>query len=111
MFSSSSPSAVADGDGFRKDPMWTLLSKMKIIPRLAFILERQQHIEDIPAEAFTAICGIISMIGQRSPGAASAIVQHKTLIPLILRRMLQQIQQGSSGTDKQKQKPIKIRFD
>lgn len=99
MTSSSTSSALTDGEDFKKDPMWTLLSKMKIIPRLAFLLEHQQHMSGIPTKAFTAICGIISMVGQRSPGAASAIVQHKTLTSLLLKRMLEQIQQGRSENE------------
>lgn len=99
MTSSSTSSALMDGEDFKKDPMWTLLSKMKIIPRLAFLLEHQQHMAGIPTKAFTAICGIISMVGQRSPGAASAIVQHKTLTSLLLKRMLEQIQQGRSENE------------
>jgi len=98
MTSSSTASAVTDGVDFQKDPMWTLLSKMKILPRLAFLLEHQQHMKDIiPAEALIAICGIVSMVGQRSPGAASAIVQHKSLISLLLNRMLERVQQGWSS--------------
>jgi len=94
MTSSSTSSAQSDGEEFKKDPMWTLLSKMKIIPRLAFLLEHQQHLEAVPTKAFASICGIISMVGQRSPGAASAIMKHKSLTSLILKRMLQQIQRG-----------------
>ena len=99
MTSSSTSSALTDGEDFKKDPMWTLLSKMKIIPRLAFLLEHQQHMAGIPTKAFIAICGIISMVGQRSPGAASAIVQHKTLTSLLLKRMLERIQQGRSENE------------
>ena len=101
MTSSSTSSALSDGDEFKKDPMWTLLSKMKIIPRLGFLLEHQQYMEVIPTKAFTSICGIISMVGQRSPGAASAIVQHKSLTSLILKRMLEHIQRGRSESEKE----------
>mmetsp|Transcript_21093 Transcript_21093/g.23613 ORF Transcript_21093/g.23613 Transcript_21093/m.23613 type:complete len:1291 (+) Transcript_21093:89-3961(+) len=94
MTSSTTASALTDGEDFKKDPMWTLLSRMTILPRLSFLLEHQQHMTDIPAEALVAICGIVSMVGQRSPGAASAIVQHKTLTSQLLKRMLEQIQQG-----------------
>ena len=96
MTSSSTASALTEGEAFKKDPMWTLLSKMKILPRLSFLLEHQQHMISIPAEALVAICGIVSMVGQRSPGAASAIVQHKTLTSQLLKRMIEQIQQGRS---------------
>ncbi len=101
MTSSSTTSALSDGEEFKKDPMWTLLSKMKIIPRLAFLLEHQQHLEAISSKAFTSICGIISLVGQRSPGAASAIMKHKTLTSLILKRTLQEIQRGRSENGKQ----------
>jgi len=101
MTSASTTSAQTDGEEFKKDPMWTLLSKMKIIPRLAFLLEHQQHLETISSKAFTSICGIISLVGQRSPGAASAIMKHKTLTSLILKRMLQEIQSGRSENGKQ----------
>jgi hypothetical protein len=96
MTSSSTASALTEGEAFKKDPMWTLLSKMKILPRLSFLLEHQQHMTSIPVEALVAICGIVSMVGQRSPGAASAIVQHKTLTSQLLKRMMEQIQQGRS---------------
>lgn len=87
---SSSTSARVDGEAFLRDPMWTLLSKMRVLPRLAELL-REGNISDnnclenrsrllLPVEALIATCGILTMIGQRSPGAASAIVQHPTLL-------------------------------
>ena len=93
--SDSSPkSAEMDGQAFVRDPMWTLLSKMRIIPRLAQILQQNNchspKIEkndgddcvnhSLPFEARQSICGILAMIGQRSPGAATAIVHHPTLL-------------------------------
>lgn len=88
---SSSTSAQADGEAFLRDPMWTLLSKMRIIPRLAQILRLNTKrfppsssvtgtFNTLPQEAIEAICGILAMVAQRSPGAASAIVQHPTLL-------------------------------
>ena len=85
--SSSSTSAQKDGEAFAKDPMWTLLSRMCIIPRLAQLLRiaSQTHQERlVPNEAIVSICGILAMIGQRSPGAASAIVHHQTLLKNLL---------------------------
>jgi hypothetical protein len=85
--SSSSESATMDGQAFQSDPMWTLLSKMRIVPRLASLL----YCPDVPlillpAKALVSICGILAMIGQRSPGAASAIVQHPTLLSNLVER-------------------------
>ena len=131
---SSSSSALKDGEEFQRDPMWTLLSKMKILPRLAFLLEhydlqQQQQQQNtttssagqktgttsaipttttnnrrlLPEEAWIAICGIVSMVGQRSPGAASAIVQHKTLTSQLLKRMLEEIQQRRQQQQQQPQ--------
>lgn len=81
--SSSSTSAEEDGKAFEKDPMWTLLSTMRIIPRLVQLLKH-----DLPEEAWVASCGILCMLSQRSPGAASAIVHHNTLLPRVLDRCL-----------------------
>jgi hypothetical protein len=83
--SSSSQSAMDDAKAFEMDPMWTLLSKLKIIPRLAQLLKPQHS---LPDEAWTASCGILCMLSQRSPGAASAIVHHETLLPRILEKCL-----------------------
>ncbi|KAG7362803.1 RNA polymerase II-associated protein 1 (RPAP1) related protein [Nitzschia inconspicua] len=86
---SSTTSALQDGKDFQRDPMWTLLSKMKIIPRLAYLLEHHQSL--MPVEAWVAVCGILCMVGQRSPGAASVIVQHETLMPCLVKKTLEQI--------------------
>jgi hypothetical protein len=90
--SSSSTSANQDGDAFEADPLWTLLSKMRILPRLAQLLE---HVHDaghvvLPQEAVMSICGILKRLCQRSPGAASAIAHHPTLVKRIFERTLQQ---------------------
>ncbi|CAB9507411.1 expressed unknown protein [Seminavis robusta] len=84
--SSSSKSAKTDGEAFGKDPSWTLLSKMCILPRLAQLVLKSssssspQQQQSLPNEALTAICGILAIIGQRSPGTATAIVFHPTLL-------------------------------
>jgi hypothetical protein len=101
--SSSSSSAEQDGEAFAKDPMWTLLSRMRIVPRIAQLLDwssssssssSQQDSSTcgrLPREALVAVCGIFAMISQRSPGAASAIVHHSTLLPQLLDRTLLQL--------------------
>lgn len=79
--SSTTASAQSDGEAFCKDPMWTLLSRMRLIPRLSELLQSKEVPSSLlPDEALVAICGILAMLGQRSPGAASAIVQHPTLL-------------------------------
>jgi hypothetical protein len=80
---SSSTSAQQDGENFVKDPMWTLLSKMRIVPRVAQLLKSHYS---LPEEGLVAVCGILSMLSVRSPGAASAIAQHKTLLPSLLKK-------------------------
>jgi hypothetical protein len=96
--SSSSSSAEQDGEAFAKDPMWTLLSRMRIVPRIAQLLDWSSSSQQdsstcgrLPREALVAICGIFAMISQRSPGAASAIVHHATLLPQLLDRTLLQL--------------------
>jgi hypothetical protein len=86
--SSTATLAIADGQAFLRDPMWTLLSRMRIIPRLAEILQMFKSGAALPIEARTSICGILAMIGQRSPGAASAIIHHPTLIDDLVERMI-----------------------
>ncbi|GKZ00060.1 hypothetical protein MPSEU_000959400 [Mayamaea pseudoterrestris] len=76
---STTKSAQADADSFQRDPMWTLLSRMRILPRLAHLLNNTLPYA-LPSDAVRLICGILSMLAQRSPGAASAIVQHETLL-------------------------------
>jgi len=86
--SSSSTSAMEDAKAFEKDPMWTLLSKMRIIPRLSQLLCPKNDALMLPEEAWIASCGILAMLGQRSPGAASVIVHQKSLFSQILDRCL-----------------------
>lgn len=82
--SASPTNAQADADAFLRDPMWTLLSRMRILPRISSLLRRGKSTtadsDMLPKESLIAICGILAMIGQRSPGAASAIVQHNSLL-------------------------------
>lgn len=95
----SSTGAKNDGEEFIRDPLWTLLARMRVIPCLAqllrhghriSILEERDFISEdsnqekktglLPPELLTAVCGILAMAGQRSPGAASAIVNHPTMM-------------------------------
>ena len=96
---SSSTSAQADGEAFDRDPMWTLLSKMKLVPRMAQLLSTtSEDYFDWPPEAWVSIMGILAMMAQRSPGAASAMAHHVDILPRIVARILPclQEQQGPS---------------
>jgi RPAP1-like, N-terminal len=99
--SSSTSSAVSDGRAFETDPMWTLLSKMKILPRLSFLV---QSFEGMPVEAWVAVCGLLSMVAQRSPGAASAIVNHGTLISRLLNRAQRHTRDGGNSGSRTNEK-------
>lgn len=81
--SSSSTSAHQDGEAFVRDPMWTLLSKMRIVPLIAQLLNSHY---DLPEEGLVAISGILAMLSARSPGAASAISQHSHLLKSLLKQ-------------------------
>lgn len=72
---SSSESAETDAKAFQRDPLWTMLSKLRILPRFASF-----DFRFLPKEALKAMAGILAMISQRSAGAASAMVQHPTLL-------------------------------
>lgn len=74
---SSSTTAQQDGQRFAQDPLWTLLSQMRILPRLATLFQSRPS---LPHEALVAASGILALIAQRSAGAATAMVQHKTLL-------------------------------
>jgi RPAP1-like, N-terminal len=104
----SSTGAMADGEAFWRDPSWTLLSRMRIIPRLVQLLRQACRLQELSSEqdaashtsdlanadspppgqwgyalsreAVIALCGILAMVCQRSPGAASAMAQHATLM-------------------------------
>jgi hypothetical protein len=98
--SSSSTSAQSDGQAFEKDPMWTLLSKMRLLPRLAQLL---MNYNSWPREAWMATCGILGMLAQRSPGAASAICHHATILPKLLDVTLKPLQQFSEEGEENEQ--------
>ena len=82
---SSAESASKDGEAFYADPLWTLLSRMRIIPCVARIIAsakgRGSETLGVLGEIVTPICSILSMLSLRSPGAACAIAQHKTMLP------------------------------
>jgi hypothetical protein len=82
---SSSTSAQQDGEMFTKDPMWTLLTRMRILPRLAQLLSSVGGKINLPDEAIVAICGILSMLSMRAIGAASAISQHSIILASVLK--------------------------
>ena len=83
---SSAESAKKDGEAFYADPLWTLLSRMRIIPCLARIIASAKGLgsESLPEEIVTSICSILSMLSLRSPGAACAIAQHQTILPQLV---------------------------
>jgi len=100
--SSSSESAVQDGESFQRDPLWTLLSKMRLIPRLANLMRSKvstaPSLLKLPNEGVSALCGILAMISQRSAGAASAIAQHETLTSDLLTAALEENEEDASST-------------
>ncbi|GAX09899.1 hypothetical protein FisN_11Lh116 [Fistulifera solaris] len=74
--SSSTTSAQDDGEAFLRDPLWTLLSRMRIIPWLANWL----RVDVSSTNSVRAVIGLLVLLVQRSPGAATAVVQHPTLL-------------------------------
>jgi hypothetical protein len=105
----SSKSALSDGKAFMKDPLWTLLSKMRIIPCLSTLLRARLKSASLPVppssssadnsnttlsaeeqgqvmtpECFASICGILSMMSTRLAGAARAIVDQQDIVPLLM---------------------------
>lgn len=81
---SSSTSATSDANAFTKDPLWALLSTMRILPRLSSMLSDRM----VPDEAVVAGCGILAMLCQRSQGAATAIAQLPGLLSRLVSRCL-----------------------
>jgi len=79
---SSAESVEKDGKAFYKDPLWTLLSRMRILPCVSHIIS--SHPAGLSIESVTAICAILSMLSLRSPGAACAIAQHKSILPSLI---------------------------
>ena len=82
---SSSTSVQQDGEAFTKDPLWTLLTRMRILPRLADLLSSSDGKINLPDESILAICGILSMLSMRSIGAASVISNHPVILSSLLR--------------------------
>ena len=80
VYSTSSQSASSDAAAFAADPMWTLLSNMRILPRLANLLNSSTSTPLLPQEGVIAIFGILAMLCQRSAGAATAMAHHATLL-------------------------------
>ena len=117
--------ASLDGIAFYNDPMWTMLSRMKIIPCIANLLHfchgryRRHHHSNNKKSAITfgekkvdqgidetnknagnafeshefstlkeenwiSICGILTLLSLRSPGAACAIAQHNSILNFIV---------------------------
>eukprot|EP00559_Dactyliosolen_fragilissimus_P009486 CAMPEP_0184862466 /NCGR_PEP_ID=MMETSP0580-20130426/6920_1 /TAXON_ID=1118495 /ORGANISM="Dactyliosolen fragilissimus" /LENGTH=1736 /DNA_ID=CAMNT_0027360345 /DNA_START=692 /DNA_END=5899 /DNA_ORIENTATION=+ len=94
-------SATADSKAFYSDPSWTLLSRMRIIPRLAEIVQlcipststsipnkyhdvHHHHHPCYSVESHIALCGILANMAKRSPGAACAIAAHKVILPKLV---------------------------
>lgn len=96
----TSESAKSDGISFYEDPMWTLLSKMQIIPVIVKLLKIYTETNLASSEclfhcytrqSLIAICGIFTMICVRSPGAACAIVDNvitSDILPLLMESAL-----------------------
>lgn len=79
---SSSETAQADSEAFLRDPLWTLTSKMKVIPGLARLLRHR-----LPDDAVVSICGILASVALHNRGAATAIAQHKELLSSLLEQV------------------------
>ena len=104
---SSSESAVRDGQNFWRDPLWTLLSQMRIIPQLAQLVEKSasspsmeptETMLQLPKEGIAAMCGILAMMAQRSPGAAAAIAEYQNLTSNLLTMALSQEEETNQET-------------
>jgi hypothetical protein len=84
---SSAASASSDSKEFYLDPAWTLLSKMQMLPCLSAVIsclsvDHQKRLA-IPDASIRSVCGILTMMTVRSPGAASAIARHKSILPFL----------------------------
>lgn len=102
----SAASAKSDAKAFYNDPAWTLLSKMRFIPCISHILSalcrlrQKATYNDTPtisSNAIMSICGILSSLGIRSPGAAVAISQHKDLLPSLFTLTLEPDNSGDNS--------------
>jgi len=69
---STTQTAESDGDAFYRDPLWTLVSRMRLLPVLARISPSK--------EALTAATGILYLLCQRARGVATAIAQQTKLL-------------------------------
>ena len=79
----SSETSSKDAIAFYKDPCGTLLTRMKIIPRLSQLLSNTTMAEG----SWNAICRIFQYLCQRSPGVATVMVNHPTIFQLLLHKL------------------------
>mmetsp|Transcript_15400 Transcript_15400/g.29015 ORF Transcript_15400/g.29015 Transcript_15400/m.29015 type:complete len:1418 (-) Transcript_15400:2762-7015(-) len=102
----SADSVKSDAKAFYTDPAWTLLSKMRFIPCISHILSTLGRTTQtatscrppiISSGTVMAICGILSGLGMRSPGAAVAIAQHKDLLPSLFTLTLEPENSGDDS--------------
>lgn len=88
-------SAKSDGLAFYNDPLWTLLSRMQIIPCIGTLVKfymgsrTSKAIDEVmywyySRLSLVAICHILLMLSLRTPGAASAIVDNRNILPLLV---------------------------
>jgi hypothetical protein len=103
-------SAKSDGHAFYNDPLWTLLSRMQIIPCIVKLIlfytdaiTTTSTIDEVfryySRQSLVCICHIIlSLLSLRTPGAASAIVDHKYILPLIIQVALPLTASSSSDS-------------
>jgi len=89
-------SARSDGLSFYNDPLWTLLSRMQIIPCIGNLVKLYIDSRDATAIdeglyryysrlSLVFLCHILLMLSLRTPGAASAIVDNKNILPLLIK--------------------------
>jgi hypothetical protein len=85
-------SAKSDGLSFYNDPLWTLLSRMQIIPCIGNLVKLCIDSRDdegvyryFSRLSLVFICHILLMLSLRTPGAASAIVDNKNILPLLIK--------------------------
>eukprot|EP00592_Proboscia_alata_P022278 CAMPEP_0194401686 /NCGR_PEP_ID=MMETSP0176-20130528/313_1 /TAXON_ID=216777 /ORGANISM="Proboscia alata, Strain PI-D3" /LENGTH=384 /DNA_ID=CAMNT_0039198537 /DNA_START=127 /DNA_END=1278 /DNA_ORIENTATION=+ len=95
----SSTSANTDSVSFYKDPYWTLLSKMKILPTISAILVHAAKVDgkeethkspsllNLPHESIEVLCTLLTNLSYRSLGASAAIVDHEHIVPILLRTL------------------------
>ena len=82
---SSAATAESDSKAFYRDPAWTLLSRMRILPCLSDVLRcLSTESEILEATLLISICGILAMLSVRSQGAAGAIARHNGILPFLV---------------------------